>query len=294
MSEIPEGRCGGCLPRESRFGEGAFPKYGMDGAVPVLPDPQGTYTLHDYHWWTPNQKHLSSCTTGMGINDLTTRREIEGKKRIKFAMAGLYAFGGITIRKDGDIDTYECHHRRADNGMALETMYLILQLQGVPPAEIDGVPYIDPLDWKGLREGRWPGDWREQANKYRMSDEIWDAPDSIAILSGLEFGCGGGRGADNHAVFQIDPDDVLGTWGEDYGHTGKGTVGGVHEWGGSLLTARGRRNADAGIRIYGGFCSRASRAEDAPPCEGIVPAIEGDSEEDHNRRRRRRRRFGRR
>ncbi len=289
MTSVPNGCKTGCLPRETRLGEGAFALYGTDGAVPLLPDPKGTYDLHAYHWWTPSQKYLSSCTTGLGINDITTRREIEGKDRIKFAMAGLYAFDGITIRKDGDLDVFECHHRRSDTGMALETMYLILQLQGVPPAEIDGVPYIDPLDWKGLREGRWPGDWREQANKYRMSDEIWDAPDSLAILSGLEYGCCGGRGADNHAVLQIDPDDVLGSWGEGYGHKGRGTVGGIHEWGGSLLTQRGRRNADAGIRIYGGFCSRASRAEDAAPFEGVVPRIEDDVI-----RRRRRRRFGRR
>jgi len=292
MTQFPPGKFGGCLPRETEPGAGVFPAYGTDGSVPILDwDAINEWdgdALHAFHWWTPDQKNTRGCTTGMGVNVLSIIRELEGKPRVKHAMAGLYAFDGITIRKDGDLDVYECHHRRSDTGMNLETMFLILQLQGVPPAEIDGVPYVDPLDWKGLRAGRWPGDWREQASKCRLSDEVWDMPNSQAMLSGIVEGYTGARGKSDHAVLQIDKELVLGSWGEDYGTTGAGTVGGCHPWG-DLSTERGRRDVDNGIQRYGGFCCRASRAEDAPPCEGVVPRIE-----DKVIRERRRRRWGRR
>ena len=287
--KIPNGRRGGCLPRQTKPSRGPFAAWGTDGSTPILDwDAINEYPaegLHNCHWWTPDQNGTNGCTTGMGVNTITLLREKEGKPRVKFAMSSLYQWDGITINGDG---SYTLHPRRSDSGMELETMFLILQFQGVAPAEIDGVKYIDDLDWQGGHKGRWPGDWREQASKYRLSSEVWDVLSSEAVLSGVVLGNPVGRGQDVHAVCQIDKEDVLGSYGEDYGNKGHGTVGGIHSWG-DLTTATGRRRVDAGIAYYGGFCPRATLPEDAPPSEGLV------SEQVRDRVRFfRRRRFGRR
>ena len=296
MNAIPPGKHGGCLPRETKFAEGPFatlPTYGTDGTPLVLPwseiDALDGMLLDTYHWYTPDQNGLSSCTTGMYENCMAMLREMEGKSRVKFAMAGLYAFDGITIHGDGDLDVFEVHHRRNDGGMNLETALLIAQLQGIPPREIDGVPYVDPLDWQGLRKGRWPGDWRVEAAKYRFSPECYDVPTCQATFAELVHGRGTCRGQDGHAIFQAYKNLVKGTWGARYGGRGDG----VHEWG-DTSTVSGRRRVNAGIEQYGAFSPRATLPEDAPPSEGIVPPIEGDREEDENRRFRRKRRWGRR
>jgi len=292
MNQIPPGKFGGCLPRETKCGEGPFPVYGTDGETPIydwdtINKWHGT-DLHNYHWWTPDQDGTNGCTTGMGVNVITLLRAMENKPRVKLAMAGLYCWEGISIVKDGDRDVFQLHPRTSDDGMNLETMFLILQLQGVPPAEIDGEPYVDPLDWQGRARGRWPGDWRQEAAKYRLSNELWDIPDSQGLLSGIIAGFPGGRGQGKHAVCQIDKTDVLGSYGEKYGHKGHGEVGGIHEWG-DTSTAAGRRAVDAGIDYYGAFCGRATLPENADPYEGVVPRID-----DRIIRQRRRRRWGRR
>ena len=293
MPRIPRGRFGGCLPRQTKFGQGPFRPWGTDGTTPVFDsemiqlviDNNKAEGLHNCHWWTPDQNGTNGCTTGMTVNGMTVLREKEGKPRVKFAMSSLYQWAGITINEDG---SYTLHPRRSDNGMELETALLIAQLQGIAPAEIDGEPYIDDLDWQGGHKGRWPGDWQKRASRCRFSTEVWDMLNSLHVLTGVMLGNLCGRGQDVHAVLQIDPRLVLGSYGEDYGETGPGEVGGCHKWG-NLLTASGRRAVDAGIEDYGAFCFRATLPEDAPPSEGLV------SEEVRDRVRFfRRRRFGRR
>ena len=270
MPKFPRGRRGGCLPRQTKPGRGPFAPWGTDGSCPLLDfdtinDFDATM-MHQGHWWTPDQDGTNGCTTGMGVNDMTLLREKEGKPRVKFAMSSLYQWEAIKINPDG---SYILYPRRSDNGMELETMFLILQLQGVAPKEIAGEPYINDLDWRGGHQGRWPGDWREQASKYRLSSEVWDVLNSQGTLSCVTLGDPVGRGQDNHAVCQIDPRLVLGSWSEEFGEKGSGDVGGCHEWG-NLLTVGGRRAVDAGIQMFGAFCPRATLPEDAPPSEGLV------------------------
>lgn len=289
MPRIPRGRFGGCLTRQTMPGRGPFRPWGTDGSVPVLDydaiaEHEAT-SLHNFHWWTPDQNGTNGCTTGMTVNEMTIIREKEGKPRVKLAMSSLFQWDGITINSDG---SYMLHPRRSDNGMELETALLIAQLQGIAPKEINGEPYIDDLDWRGGHQGRWPGDWRQQAAKYRFSDEVWDVLNSQCVLSGVVLGDPVGRGQDRHAVCQIDKEDVLGSYGEDYGHKGHGEIGGIHPWG-NLQTASGRRAVDAGILAYGAFCVRATLPEDAPPSEGLISEVMKDRVRIFGRRR-----FGRR
>ena len=291
MSVIPHGKLGGCLPREVPFGQGPFPclpQRGTDGTPVVLSwkaieAADGELLRRNKYWpYRPDQKHLPACTCGMNVNSMGFLRAIEGKDTPLLAMAGLFAFEGIRFIKDGKRELFELIPRRRVSGSGLLAMKLIAQVVGIPPAEINGEKYIDPLDWEGFRENRWPGDWMEQAAKYRFSEECYDTPNCQAGCSQVVSGFAFERGMDNHAVLQATLGPVAGTWGRGYGDDG------YHPWG-NPMTAYGRRQINEGIAQYGGLCSRATRPDDEPPAEGLrgLTPFEPDDEEG------RRRRFGR-
>lgn len=294
MSQIPPGKFGGCLPREVPFGQGPWPclpERGTDGTPNVMSWAEiadlrrmtGDLIRKWGHWkQRVDQEYLSSCTTGMYVNGKSILRSIEGKETPPLAMAGLYAFEGIRFVQDGDRELYQLIPRSRDNGMGLISALLIAQVVGIPPAEIDGEKYIDPLDWQGLRLGRWPSDWMQQAALYRFSEECYDIPSCQAGMSELTRGRPWQRGMDNHAVLQASFADVAGSWGRDHGDEG------WHPWG-DPWTAAGRRAIDAGIATYGAFCPRATRPDDEPPAEGLRGVTPFDMDDDEGRRRRQRR-----
>ncbi len=275
MTQFPPGKLGGCLPRETRLGEGAFPVWGTDGNTPVLSrDVIAAATdgmLLNYHWHTINQSRQSSCTPSSLGNSMMLRREIEGKPRVVLSQASIYAFDGITIHDDG---TYTLHTRRSDGGMNLEVAMLIAEVRGMAPRfRQDGTPYVKQYDYD---QDNWPDDVVEVSASYRLG-EAWDVPDYWAMQSALALGYAVCRGMDNHAVLQIKKDFVLGSW-EDYG-TGNN---GLHEWGTS------EREVNRGIATFGAWAFRCTAPSDATIVQGRVPDVPD------NIRDRRRRRFGRR
>ncbi len=279
MSQIPEGKLGGCLPRETKVGEGAFPVWGTDGRCPVLPKEllrefiaEDKSLLLPYHYHTVNQSRQSSCTAADLTNLMMLCREIEGKPRRVLSQASIYAYDGITIHDDG---TYALHERRSDSGMNLEVAMLIAQCRGVAPSfrKSDGAHFVRQYDWK---QDDWPDDVAEVSAAYRLG-EAWDIPDYWAMLSAVKLGYGVARGMDNHAVGQVHPRLVLGSW-EDYG-TGNN---GLHEWGTT------ERKVNQGIAQFGAWAFRCTAPSDATLVQGRVPDVPD------NIRDRRRRRWGRR
>ncbi len=285
MSRFPPGCFGGCLPRETKCGEGAFPVWGTDGRCPVLPKDllreflaEDKSLLLPYHWHTVNQARQNSCTAADLCNIMMLHREIEGKNRYVLSQASLYAYDGITIHDDG---SFTLHKRRSDTGMNLEVAMLIAQVSGLGPrfrsavgSPGDDIPYIDQHDWQ---QRDWPDDVVKVSAAFRLG-EAWDIPDYWAMLSAVKLGFGVARGMSNHCVGQVHPRLVLGSW-EGYGEGNNG----LHEWGTT------EREINGGINQFGAWAFRCSAPSDAPVVPGVVPDIVVDVI-----RRRRIRIFGRR
>ncbi len=281
MSQIPAGKRGGCLPRFTKCGEGAFPVWGTSGRCPILPKSllrefieEDRSPLLNYHWHTIDQSRQSSCTASDLGNLMMLCREFEGKPRRVLSQASIYAYDGITIHEDG---SYTAHTRRSDTGMNLEVAMLLAQVQGMAPrwrGSVAGEPYVEQYDWQ---QRDWPDDFAEVSAEFRLG-EAWDVPDYWSMLSAVKLGYGVARGMDNHCVGQVHPRLVLGSW-ESYGE-GKN---GLHEWGTS------EREINRGIEHYGAWAFRCTAPSDSPVVPGVVPDIA-----DNVIRRRRRRRWGRR
>jgi len=277
MSQIPPGKLGGCLERETKCGEGAFPVWGTDGRTPVLDrsviEAAADGLLLPHHWHTVNQSRQSSCTASSLANSMMLRREVEGKPRVVLSQASLYAFDGITIHDDG---TYTAHKRRSDTGMNLETAMLLAQCRGLAPRfRDDGTPYVRQYDYD---QNDWPHDVAEVSAGYRLG-EAWDVPDYWAMHSARVLGFAVARGMDNHAVLQVTKDRVLGTW-ENYNDDADH---GLHEWGTT------EREINRGIDQFGAWAFRCTAPSDAELVPGHEPRIADDVI-----RERRRRRWGRR
>jgi len=280
MTQIPPGKSAGCLPRETRCGEGAFPVWGTDGRTPILDREllrefvrEDRSMLLDYHWHTVNQRSQSSCTASDGANLMMLCREVEGKPRRILSQASLYAYDGITIHDDG---TFTPHRRRSDTGMNLEVLMLLAQCRGFAPRFRDGnsgAHYIEQYDW---RQQDWPDDVPEVSAQFRLG-EAWDVPDYWSMLSAVKVGYAVARGMANHCVGQVHPRLVLGTW-EDYDDDADH---GLHEWGTS------EREINQGINTYGAWAFRCTAPSDAAVVLGREPNIADDVI-----RRRRRRRWG--
>jgi hypothetical protein len=271
VTQIPSGKLGGCLPRETKCGEGAFPAWGTDGRCPLLPTDllrefiaEDRSPLVDFHWHTINQSQQSSCTASDLGNLMMLCRAVEGKLPVVLSQASIYAYDGITIRDDG---SYTLRRRRSDNGMNLEVAMLIAQCRGMTPTD-----YVSQYDWK---QKNWPDDVSAISARFRLG-EAWDVPDYWSMLSAVKLGFGVARGMDNHCVGQIHPRLVLGSW-EDYG------VGdnGLHEWGTT------EREINRGISQFGAWAFRCTAASDASVVLGCEPPIE-----DAAIRRRRRQKWG--
>ncbi len=280
MTQSHLGKFRGCLPRETKCGEGAFPVWGTDGRCPVLDKSllrefiaEDKSLLLPYHWHTVNQGRQNSCTASDLANLMMLCREMEGKPREVLSQASLYAYDGITIHDDG---TYTLHKRRSDNGMNLEVAMLISQVRGLAPRLRDASSgsYVAQYDWQ---QNDWPDDVAEVSAGFRLG-EAWDIPDYWAMLSAVKLCYGVARGMAGHCVGQVHPRLVLGTW-EDYGEGNNG----LHEWGTS------EREINAGINQFGAWAFRCTAPHDAELVEGTVPPIA-----DRIIRDRRRRRWGRR
>jgi hypothetical protein len=101
------------------------------------------------------QGNQGSCTTAAAGHCIMERNAAENEPVELLSQASLYAWDGI----DSDGKPIP---RRADNGMALSNGILLLRRIGMAPVEVDGEPFIDPMDYRGWRD--WPDGWRLKAD----------------------------------------------------------------------------------------------------------------------------------
>jgi len=207
----------GCLPRISKVGDGTFRVFKSEWLIP--PKDWSKYddvTLVPFVWHIINQSSQGSCNPSMCGGVTALKREEMGLNQIIFAQAGLYAFEGIT-------SSGELIPRRRDDGMSLDTSLQLLQEVGCSPTEWEGKPWIDQYDWQGYRHGNWPDNWRDVANRFRVSKgEWWDLPDWEHFQSARSAGFPIGYGSKGHAVARIAKGLDLNSWGDDWGNNGVG------------------------------------------------------------------------
>lgn len=205
----------GCLPRESKVGDGAFPVFKDEWLI--LPK---DWQFYDEVSLVPHVKHIinqarqGSCNPAMSCGVTSLVRNMAGLDDIVFAQAGLYAFDRI-------LDSGELVPRRSDSGMALDTSLKLLQKVGCSPKEWNGKPWINQYDWQGYRVGNWPSNWREVASRFTMK-EWYDCPTLEHIISARCLGVPVGYGCKGHAVARIAKDKDLNSWDYSWGDNGIG------------------------------------------------------------------------
>jgi hypothetical protein len=159
----------GCLPRESKLGDGTLPLMSDDWLVPwdELEErlEQNGPIIERFANQTPwiYQGSQGSCTTATAGHGIQLLNAMEGEPNPPLlSQATLYRWSGIDSR--GNLV-----QRRSDNGMALDVAMRLLMKIGMAPADETGRRGIPPMDWSG---DDWPDNWRELAAPNRSLEVI--------------------------------------------------------------------------------------------------------------------------
>jgi hypothetical protein len=245
MTNIPRGYFGGCLKRETRFGEGLFAAYGTDGTPPLFSRRQleamipvnGSLVLR-FQDHTINQRSQNSCCGCAGVGALMICENMEGDGGEILSQATPYAFEGVDA--NGRLVP-----RRRDDGMMIEQCLRVLQMAGAC-----NIQTIGQYDWVGYqRKNGWPEDWADLAALHRVA-EAWDCADEQAVMSAVACGYPVVYGSNGHAVVAVGFDKkgviILNSWGSGWGDDGIG------------------RWPTREIPSYGAWALRCTTADDAP------------------------------
>jgi len=202
----------GCLPRQSKVGDGTFRIFGEDG-TPKTPrenwENWKQNTMEHLVWHVIDQASQGSCCASAGCGTTMLGREFAGLDRVVLSQASVYAFDGITSGG-------EPIPRRYDNGMAIDTCLQLLTKIGACPTSV-----ISQYDWQGYRAGRWPENWREIALRYRILEAL-DCPTYDRAMEAVTTGFPVLYGAKGHAIVRVVWDKDLNSWGKDWGKNGIG------------------------------------------------------------------------
>ncbi len=172
----------GCLPRETKVGDGAFRIVGEDPDVPLVPQDEWKDVDLDIAWMTMNQGPQNSCASAMTVGAIMHAREMAGLPRVQLSQASIYRFvnGG------------------RDMGSGIDRNLIQAQEVGCVPVDV-----IDQYDWRGKD---WPANWKDIAKDYRIT-EAFDAPSYAHCVSGLQkghiFGVGIAWGGGGHAILGV-------------------------------------------------------------------------------------------
>jgi len=169
----------GCLPRESKPGDGTFRVVPDDWLIPEKD--WKTYhanNLIPYVWHVINQGRQNSCCACAGAGIVMLARERQGLDRVLLSQAVPYHFG----------------NGGRDGGMAIDTCLRELLKHGTCPADV-----VDPYDW---RRSHWPSEWEEIGELYKPF-EWMDCPTYEHAGSMLAHGHPVIYGAMGHAVVRV-------------------------------------------------------------------------------------------
>jgi hypothetical protein len=83
----------GCLPRETKVGDGTFPIWGDTPDTPLIPRSEWKDVELDHvAWMVKNQKSQSSCASAATVGAIMLQREMQGLPRVELSQASIYRF----------------------------------------------------------------------------------------------------------------------------------------------------------------------------------------------------------
>ena len=185
----------GCLPRESKLGDGEFKIFDPGKAKPMRTIELSTIQL--YAWHRINQLQQGSCAGCAVTQFVLILREIMGLARIILGQAVPYGMsnGG------------------SDSGASIDAICRAITKTGTCP-----VDYIDQYDWQGYKRKSWPDGWEQEAAKYRVL-EWYDCPDLETMKAANDLGFPVVYGCDGHALCRFGQD--VNSWGRSWGVKGE-------------------------------------------------------------------------